>query len=1049
MSSPAIRLVTTWHDPTGSRLCPGCGGDYDGRQLFCGWCGRKLRNEPDDSQALEGWEAGERKYVTVLFADIVGSTAMISGLDPEQAASLLDPMLSKMATIVGQQAGFVARLTGDGIKAIFGVPVAREDHAERACAAALAIRAAAREHQLHTRIGLHSGEVMVRGLQTGTPGDYDAVGMVVHLAARLEQIARPGSIYLSAGTAQLVKGRFNLRPAGSRVAKGVRGAIELFELLRYNSGRTRWSARAHKGLSHFVGRTEELATLLNAVRVRGQVVSVLGEAGAGKSRLIFEVLRRREFLHCIVMKAEVEADDDRAGLRPFARMLRSWLHVRRNDTPALISAKLDERLGQLRKLNRSETFALRVLLDLPNEAKSSPVQQSEIINALRQLVARCCAMTRTLLIVEDTHWLDEQGQRLLRFLGTDAAHTGLTVVQSSRLAASSAPELGPSIVLTRLSAAESWTLLDAILGADLALAELKTQIIARADGIPLFLEEMARYLRFSSDVTEPRSTIPDSIQGIIGERIDRLPISCRELLRVASAVGREVPVQLLRDLQEYREPELKQKLRVLEQSGFVRIDMAGEEEILVFSHELTREVAYEGMLKGRRRAIHGAVVTAYESAYEARLDEHVETLGAHASKACEWRKAEHYLRLAAKKAIDRSSHANAIQFIHEALQALGQFDLDISVKAEYELELRLLLRVAFNAIGNYRERLSNLDRAEVLTKLLDRRSSLPALWVSRASVTLQLGDVDSAIRLCAKARRIASREGDHETGVIAGYMLSRSSFYNGRLAASLATAKTALTLLRQQPGSQRHGGGFGSSEVMLLTQLAQTSACLGMLSEAHKSAREALSIAERLGRSFDIALASYGFGVAWLYSDKPESAVRELERGMRASASEGRQSIYAPLGGLLAYSLYRAGGVEDALSLSEKMLSYPEVSLYHGNWPRLFASMIRHGTGDGDRAMRLAQAARTVAKKGGYPLQLVWSDLLLARQHCRTSPAIASRYIHRAREQSRLMRIKPCLAWALIESGHVQNALGREQEAREFLRKGHRLGYEIGLQSVR
>jgi len=233
----------------------------DPRHAFCSWCGLPLLAAAVPAAAADLRSSGERKQVTILFADIVASTALISGLDPEQSAAILDPMMRQMADIVADQDGFVARLTGDGIKAVFGIPATREDHAERACNAALAIRTVARDAGLRVRIGANSGEVVVRPLLN----DHDAVGMAVHVAARVEQLARPGSIYLAAATARLIAGRFNLRSAGSRAAKGVRGPIELFELLD-RSEQTRWAVRARQGLSTFVDRTDEMATILSALR---------------------------------------------------------------------------------------------------------------------------------------------------------------------------------------------------------------------------------------------------------------------------------------------------------------------------------------------------------------------------------------------------------------------------------------------------------------------------------------------------------------------------------------------------------------------------------------------------------------------------------------------------------------------------------------------------------------------------------------------------------------------------------------------------------------
>jgi class 3 adenylate cyclase/tetratricopeptide (TPR) repeat protein len=1024
------------------QYCPRCGGDTDVQQTYCGWCGLKLRTDASADPNIAAKPTGERKHVTVLFADIVGSTALISHLDPEQSASILDPALRAMAGIVTARTGFVTRLTGDGIKAVFGIPATREDHADRACSAALAIRTMTQASRLRVRIGINSGEVVVRQLQSGTQRDYDAVGMAVHLAARLEQIAQPGTIHVSDATARLVAGRFHLRRAGRRTAKGVPGEIELFELLD-SSDHSRWGGRARLGLSEFVGRTIELERLLATLTSSTPFISIVGEPGSGKSRLVFELLRRRELTRWTLMT--VEADDDRAGLRPFARMLRGWLRVGHQTTPAQISAKLDVRLAELGLFTPSEAAALRNLLDLSDKATSADTRQSGILDALHRLIVRCAERGPILLVVEDAHWLDDDGLKLLCLLSAKARQKHLAIVQTFRPYGQPLPHNQPSIVLGPLSPIESRHLVDAIVGVNPALIEMKQRIVERAEGMPLFLEEMARLVLRSTEATEARSLIPDSIHAIIGERIDQLPSTSRKLLRIASTIGREVPLRLLCHVAGGCKAELEPILHLLEQRGFIRLEVARDDRQLVFSHVLTREVAYAGLLKTDRTPIHGAIVAAYEALYAPRLDEHVETLGAHATQAFVWEKAEFYLHRAAQKAIDRSNHTKAILFINEALYAIAQSSCDANAKAQMELDLRILLRVAFNAIGNYRERLANLDRAEALAKNLGQHGTLSSLWVSRASAILQLGQVDGAIHLCTRAQRVALRADDRETRLVAGYMLSRTYFYAGRLAASLATGERTLALLRAQPDSPRHGGGFGSSEVMLLTQLTQTRACLGKFADGLQSAGEALSLAEQTRRSFDIALASYGIGVAHFYAGDPTSAIIELEKGLHASQMDGAQSIYAPLGGLLGYAYFCAGRTEEAQALCQCVLTFDETSLYQANWPRLFGSMIMRKAGDHDAALRLAAASEATARKGGYPLQLVWSDLVLAQLYRETRPRAAARHLERALAQSRRMRMRPCQARALIETGNFRQEFGNENEARHYWRQGVKIARTIGM----
>ena len=291
---------------------------------------------------------------------------------------------------------------------------------------------------------------------------------------------------------------------------------------------------------------------------------------------------------------------------------------------------------------------------------------------------------------------------------------------------------------------------------------------------------------------------------------------------MACVVGREIPVRLLCHLMDCLYADIDADLKALEDAGLLQRSSSGTEQQLTFNHVLTQEVAYTGLLQQRRKHIHGQTIAAFEALYPDRLHEHVELLAYHATQARLWVKALEYLRRAARKSIERSGHAQAVEFLREALEALSFAEESVGKKEALELELRLLLRVAFNAIGNYSERLENLDRAQALAEKAGRRASLPTLMVSRASAMLQLGKISDSIDLCTRAGRTAARRGDRETRVIADYMLSRSYFYSGQFRQSLASARKATALLREEPVKARHGGGFGSSKVMLLTQMAQS-----------------------------------------------------------------------------------------------------------------------------------------------------------------------------------------------------------------------------------
>ena len=1043
--------------------------DFGDRESFFGREAVHGPNADASETARHPAPAGERKQVTVLFADIVGSTSMIHDLDVERTADVLDAVVRKMVRGVQAHGGLVTGVMGDGVKAIFGAPISLADHADRACEAALEIQHLAGMGKLRIRIGLNSGEVVMRALDLGVDGDYDAIGLPVHIASRLEQLARPGRICLSASTARLIENRFLVRRLGPAVPKGATKPIELFELVRRRPAQSRWKTRAVEGLTRLVGRTEQLGLLKakidSAAAGKGQLAVITGEPGAGKSRLVYELMRQDDLQGWIVMTAAAGADDVRSGFRPFADMLRTWLGIASGDALPRICAKLQSYLQEIGGVAQETYLALAVLLDVPTAEEASrlhdlPNFRRQLMNGLLDLVRRCAEQHPTLIIFEDIHWLDEDSLELLTNIASDVPRRSVFLVATCRPGPqANRAELAPftTIPLAPLSESDARLILDARLGDHLSLEDLKDRAISRSQGTPLFLEEIAKSFiedgtviqragRYQAISPKRSIAVPDSIRAILAERVDRLPARRKEIMQVASVVGREVPVQLLCRLMACREADLHPDLQALKESGLLQ-SMGGDlEPHVVFNHVLTQEVTYSGLLGRSRKKIHGEIVAAYESLYADRLDEHVELLAHHASRAELWTNAAEYLQRAARKAIERSGHAKAVQFLAEALDAQSRSAESAASKEQRELELRLLMRVAFNAIGNYRERLKNLDRAQELARRTGRTASLPSLMVSRASVVLQLGGVSAAVELCAKAWKDAARHGDDETGVIAGYMLSRSYFYGGKFTQSVAYARKAMALLNERSAKARHGGGFGSSEVMLFTQLAQSQACLGHFADARTNGEAAIGVAERHSRDFDIGLASYGFGMVHLYAGNPGQAIPVLERGLIACEAGGAaQSIFAMLGGLLSYAHLQAGAKDAAVALCKRVLAYDEESYHHANWSRLYGAMIFRETGQAAASMALARQASATARKWGYVVQMAWSDLLLAQLSQATDPRQARRYLSRAIALCESIKMRPCLARCLIQSGDLYRQQNQMRRALTAIADGEKLARSIQM----
>src|SRR5712691_8443759 len=378
---------------------------------------------------------GERKQVTVLFADLKGSTELIADLDPEEARALLDPALHAMMDAVHRYEGTLNQVLGDGIMALFGAPVAHEDHAVRACYAALAMQAAMRRYaeevrqahglEIQARVGLNSGEVVVRAISNDLHMDYSAVGQTTHLAARMEQLATPGSIRLTAATLRLAEGLVQVTTLGRFPVRGLSEPVEVFELVGASTIRRRLQASAARGLTRFVGRQQELAalqqTLEQAGESHGQVVAVVGEAGVGKSRLVHEFVHSHHTSGWLILESASVSYGKATPYFPVIDVLKRYCHVEEHDDTRTIRAKVTGQVLTLDLALQDTVPALLSLLDaLPEDSPfvklDPPQRRQRTLDALKQVLLRESQVQPLLLVCEDLHWIDTETQALLDHL---------------------------------------------------------------------------------------------------------------------------------------------------------------------------------------------------------------------------------------------------------------------------------------------------------------------------------------------------------------------------------------------------------------------------------------------------------------------------------------------------------------------------------------------------------------------------------------------------------------------------------------------------------
>ncbi len=658
-------------------------------------------------RALEG----ERKQVTVLFADLKDSTRLIEGLDPEAARQLLDPALHLMMDAVHRYEGTVNQVLGDGIMALFGAPIAHEDYALRACYAALAMQTALRRYSdevrrtqgltLQTRVGLNSGEVVVRTISNDLHMDYSAVGQTVHLAARMEQLATPGTILLTAATLRLVEGLVQVQPLGPMPVKGLTEPVEAYELLGASALRRRLQVAAARGLTRFVGRQHELDTLSQALEQartgHGQVVALVGEAGVGKSRLVYEVVHSHRTQDWLVLESASVSYGKATAYFPVIDLLKRYARVEDGDDTRTIRARVT---GQVLTLDAALQEALPALLglldalpdDSPFLTLDPPQRRQRTLDALKRLLLRESQEQPLLLVFEDLHWIDTETQALLDSLVESLPTVRLLLLVNYR------PEYQhgwgsktyyTQVRLDPLPPASAEALLQALLGDDPGLEPLKRLLIARTEGNPFFLEESVRALvetgvlvgvpgAYRLAQALPTIQVPATVQAILAARIDRLPPEEKRLLQTAAVIGTEVPFALLQAIAELPEEALHRGLAHLQAAEFLYETRLFPERDFTFKHALTHEVAYGSLLLERRRVLHARIVEALESArwpkwlgakgFLGSRPEQVERLAHHALRGEVWDKALTYCRQAGEKALARSAHREAVGVLRAGAQ---------------------------------------------------------------------------------------------------------------------------------------------------------------------------------------------------------------------------------------------------------------------------------------------------------------------------------------------------------------------------------------------
>ena len=925
--------------------CASCGQNNPPGSRFCDACGEPLSTparttDPAPGPAptsprsytprhlaekiLAGRNAlqGERKQVTVLFADVVGSTDLVRDRDAEDAQRLLDGATRVMMDAVHRYEGTVSRAMGDGILALFGAPIAHEDHAVRACYAALALQDGMRRSaeetgrrygaRLQARVGLNSGEVIVRLISDDLHMDYTAMGPTVHLASRMEQLALPGGIALTPNVLALVEGYVQVRTLGPMPIKGLAEPLDVFELVGAGATRTRLQASAARGLTRFVGRDAEMealyAALARASTGHGQVAALVGEPGVGKSRLVWELTHSHRTDGWLVLESGSVSYGKATSYLPVIDLLKGYCRIETRDDARTIREKVTGKLLALDRALEGILSPLLALLDVPVEddawdALDPPRRRRRTLDAVKRLILRESREQPLLLVFEDLHWIDAETQALLDGLIESVPTARVLLLVNYR------PEYTHrwgnrgyyiQLRIDPLGQASAEDLLASLLGEHASVASLRPLLIQRTEGNPFFLEESVRSLvetgalvgepgayRLVQDRADVR--VPPTVQAILAARIDRLPPDDKRLLQTAAVVGKDVPFALLQAIAELSEDDLQRGLSQLRAAEFLYEASLFPEPEYTFKHALTHEVAYGSLLQERRRALHAQIVDAIERLHAERRDEHVERLVYHAMHGQLWERAVGYALRAGQRAIERSANIVAIGHLTAGLDVLERLPSD-DARLQRELQLLTALGPALMPTKGYGS--PEVERIyaralEICRQLGESAQMFPVLRGLWEYYEVR-ADLRTARELAEELLRLASHANDSGLIVVAEDALGETLTMLGEFAPAREHLEQGIAHYdpAQHHNLARLHGGYDPG-VMCGVWSAFVLWCLGYPDQSLRRCEEALALARGLSHPGTLPFALSVAAMLQQYRREAEATRATVEVVIAVSADQG------------------------------------------------------------------------------------------------------------------------------------------------------------------
>lgn len=1034
--------------------------------------------------------------MTVLFADVADYTRLSEKLDPEEVHEIMDGCFRILMDEIHQCEGTVNQFTGDGVMALFGAPVAHEDHARRACHAALGIQVAVKEYgrtvekehgvAFMMRIGLNSGPVVVGSIGDDLRMDYTALGDTTNLASRMEGIAEPGIILVTGSTHRLSRDFFHFRSLGRVKLKGKDEPQEAYELLTAGDVATRIEAAAARGLTRFVGRTKEMEALKGACdKARsgaGRVVGIVGEAGVGKSRLLVELKSM------ITGEAKPPGGRQVAGEKegfaskpsieigmrylegrclhyggsmaylPVLDILKGFLGIKEEDREQDIKKKLRDGLqAQGEKHLPSLHELLSLVVEDEKYMQLGPQQRREqTFEAVRDILVHAARERSLIIAVEDLHWIDRTSEAFLDYLIGGLEDVPILLIILYRPEYTHTWGNRPCYTQVRLgplSVQTSAELVQAILEGAEVVPELRELILGRTGGNPLFVEELTHSLLENGSIQQEDHRfvlarkasdmeVPETIQGIISARMDRVEENLKRIMQVASVIGREFAFRILQTITEMKE-DLKASLLNLEGLEFIYEKQLFPELEYIFKHALTQEVAYGSLLVKRRKEIHERIGQAMEQLYAERLEEYYELLAYHYVRSDNTVKAVEYLALANRKAEKANAMEQAKAYFDKAMELLDTLP-DTEENRERRISLLGTQSLMFHLLMKIQEYHGLLTRYEPVADGLEDPGLKGTFYASLGVCETVLGSFDQAIRSATRAAELCETAGNSVEAGRAYWVLVWSYTIKGDFEEALANKEKVLRKMEEKFNLPTYARSLGMASIC--------NAFLGRWDEAEELGKKGLSAAREYDDNSQISFTA--FFLSGGYTMKEDMA-RAIEYGEIAleNARTPMNQVFSKGG--LAYARCKAGDPEKGLRDLEGIVQALRTA-------RFVPATLMQGvclvegyflTGEVEKARHTAEELLELSDRCGARFFLGVAHYYLGMIALETDPVRAAPHFEKAIDILRELKAENYLALAYAGYGRFHKQQGRIKEAREYMTRAlgifERLGTLIEPEKVR